>query len=268
MSAPARLARQENPRADRASHRWDRTRLAEPSGVLDNARRGRKTRWRPSQYHLRTADPLRQAADPRPLVPVQDSRARGRVPAAIAAALERAPSFIPVYWHQHTLFCVKQLLRERRAGLKLGFLISPSVDGEIGAMIVRNLGGEVIRGSSSHTGARALRDYYQALAHEGVSPAITPDGPRGPPWKFKPGAVLLAQLSGRPMIPLSYAASHAWKIKWDRFVIPWPLSRIVIAVGEPVYVAKGLNADGLARLQSDMEHRLAALFEEAQSALG
>jgi hypothetical protein len=42
----------------------------------------------------------------------------------------------------------------------------------------------------------------------------------------------------------------------------------VIAVGEPVYVAKGLNADGLARLQSDMEHRLAALFEEAQSALG
>ncbi len=166
----------------------------------------------------------------------------------IAAALERAPSFIPVYWHQHTLFCVKQLLRERRAGLKLGFLISPSVDGEIGAMIVRNLGGEVIRGSSSHTGARALRDYYQALAHEGVSPA--------------------AQLSGRPMIPLSYAASHAWKIKWDRFVIPWPLSRIVIAVGEPVYVAKGLNADGLARLQSDMEHRLAALFEEAQSALG
>ncbi len=48
-------------------------------------------------------------------------------------------------------------------------------------MIVRNLGGEVIRGSSTHTGARALRDYYQALARDGVSPAITPDGPRGPP---------------------------------------------------------------------------------------
>ena len=135
-------------------------------------------------------------------------------------------------------------------------------------MIVRNLGGEVIRGSSSHTGARALRDYYQALAHEGVSPAITPDGPRGPPWKFKPGAVLLAQLSGRPVIPLSYAASRAWKIKWDRFVIPWPLSRIAIAVGEPVYVARGLDAAGLARIQSDMEGRLKMLFEEAERALG
>ena len=186
----------------------------------------------------------------------------------IAAALASAPSFIPVYWHQHQVFCVKHLLEQRRAGLKLGFLISPSVDGEIGAMAVRNLGGEVIRGSSSHTGARALRDYYQALAHEGVSPAITPDGPRGPPWKFKPGAVLLAQLSGRPMIPLSYAASRAWKIKWDRFVIPWPLSRIVIVVGEPVYVPKGLDAAGLELVQAEMESRLRSAFEEARTALG
>jgi lysophospholipid acyltransferase (LPLAT)-like uncharacterized protein len=185
----------------------------------------------------------------------------------VAAALERAPSFIPVYWHQHQLFCVRHLLEQRGGGLKLGFLISPSVDGEIGAMIVRNLGGEVIRGSSSHTGARALRDYYQALAHEGVSPAITPDGPRGPAWKFKPGAVLLAQLSGRPMIPLSYAASSAWKIKWDRFVIPKPFSRIVVAVGEPVYVPKGLDAAGLERLQGDMEQRLSGLFRAAEAAL-
>jgi hypothetical protein len=185
----------------------------------------------------------------------------------ITTALGRAPSFIPVYWHQHQLFCVKHLLDERSAGLKLGFLISPSVDGEIGAMLVRKVGAAVIRGSSSHTGARALRDYYQALAHEGISPAITPDGPRGPPWKFKPGAVLLAQLSGRPMIPLSYAASHAWKIKWDRFVIPWPLSRIAIAVGEPVFVPKGLDAGALERAQLDMEQRLHALFETARDAL-
>ncbi len=185
----------------------------------------------------------------------------------ITTALQRAPSFIPVYWHQHTLFCVKHLLAQRAAGLKLGFLISPSVDGEIGAMLVRDLGGVALRGSSTHTGARALRDYYQALAHDGVSPAITPDGPRGPPWKFKPGAVLLAQMSGRPIIPLSYAASHALKIKWDRFVIPWPLSRVAIAVGEPVYVPKGLDAAGLERLQSDMEQRLRAAFEQAQAAL-
>ncbi|MGA2186974.1 MAG: lysophospholipid acyltransferase family protein [Steroidobacteraceae bacterium] len=185
----------------------------------------------------------------------------------IAQSLARAPSFIPVYWHQHQLYCIRHLLTWRSAGVKLGFLISPSVDGEIGAMLVRYMGGEVIRGSSSHTGARALRDYYQALTQDGVSPVITPDGPRGPPWKFKPGAVLLAQLSQRPIIPMAYAASHAWKIKWDRFVIPMPLARVAIAVGEPVYVAKGLDAAGLERYQADMETRLRALYIEAKNAL-
>jgi hypothetical protein len=152
--------------------------------------------------------------------------------------------------------------------VKLGFLISPSVDGEIGAMIVRRMGGEVIRGSSSHTGARALRDYYTALVQDHVSPAITPDGPRGPPWKFKPGAVLLAQLSQRPIIPMAYAASRAWKIQWDQFVIPKPLARIAIAIGEPVYVAKGLDAAALERHQSEMEARLKSLYEDARRALG
>lgn len=185
----------------------------------------------------------------------------------ITAALARAPSFIPVYWHQHQLFCVKHLLALRGAGVKLGFLISPSVDGEIGAMVVRRLGGHVIRGSSSHTGARALRDYYQALAHDEVSPAITPDGPRGPPRKFKPGAVLLAQLSQRPIIPVAYAASRAWRIKWDGFVIPKPLARIAIVVGEAVYVAKGLDAAGLERLQAEMEDQLRSLYRRAKTIL-
>lgn len=185
----------------------------------------------------------------------------------IRTALERAPSFIPVCWHQQQLFCVKLLLEQRAAGVKLGFLISPSVDGEIGARVVRALGASVIRGSSSHTGARALRDYYQALAHEGVSPGITPDGPRGPARKFKPGAVLLAQMAQRPIIPIAYAATRAWRIQWDGFVIPKPGARVAVAVGEPVYVGKGIDAPTLQRLQEDMERRLAELEARATAVL-
>jgi lysophospholipid acyltransferase (LPLAT)-like uncharacterized protein len=185
----------------------------------------------------------------------------------ISAAVARAPSFIPVYWHQHQLLCGKYMLQIRAFGVKPGILVSPSVDGEFGAMLVRSLGGEVIRGSSSHTGARALRDFYQALVQDSISPVITPDGPKGPAFKFKAGALLLAQISQRPIIPFSYYASGAWKISWDRFVIPWPACRIVIAVGEPVYVAKGLDAAALEALQVDMEHRLTQLFETAKSAL-
>ena len=79
--------------------------------------------------------------------------------------------------------------------------------------------------------------------------------------------MLLAQLSQRPIIPMAYAASRAWRIKWDGFVIPQPLARIAIVVGEPVYVAKGLDAAGLDRLQADMEARLKTLFEEARNSL-
>ena len=184
----------------------------------------------------------------------------------LEAALAKAPSLVPCYWHQHQLYCAKYLL-EQRSRMKVGWLISPSVDGELGAMMARRVGAYVIRGSSSHTGARALRDYYQALVKEGISPVITPDGPRGPRFKFKPGAILLAQISGRPILPMAYAASRAWRIKWDRFVIPVPFCRIVIAIGPPRYVPRAMDAATLERLQGEMEVELHRLFEEASTAL-
>ena len=91
------------------------------------------------------------------------------------AVLARAPSFLPCYWHQHQLFCGYYLLQaQQRRRLRVGFLISPSVDGELGAMIIRRVGGVVIRGSSSYTGALALKGYFEALVHEQVSPVINP----------------------------------------------------------------------------------------------
>jgi lysophospholipid acyltransferase (LPLAT)-like uncharacterized protein len=183
------------------------------------------------------------------------------------AALSKAPSLVPCYWHQHQLFCGKYLVEQRTRGLEVGWLISPSVDGELGAMLVSRFGGRVIRGSSTNTGARALRDYYQALVHENISPVITPDGPRGPRFQFKPGAILLAQMSGRAMLPMAYAASRAWLIKWDKFVIPVPFSRIAIAMGPPRYVARVTDAPTLARLQTEMAGELKRLYEVARAAL-
>ena len=42
------------------------------------------------------------------------------------AALARAPSLVPCFWHQHQLFCAKFLLDQGRRGLKAGWLIRPS----------------------------------------------------------------------------------------------------------------------------------------------
>jgi hypothetical protein len=184
------------------------------------------------------------------------------------AVLALAPSFLPCYWHQHQLFCSRYLLQaQQRRRLRVGFLISPSVDGELGAMIVRRAGGVVIRGSSSHTGALALKGYFEALMREQVSPVINPDGPRGPRFKFKPGAVLLAQLSGRAMLPMAYAASRAWLIHWDRFVLPMPFSRIAIGIGPPCQAPRTATAQQIETLQIEMAQALRACFEAAREVL-
>ena len=189
----------------------------------------------------------------------------------LQTALAQAPSLLPCYWHQHELFCARYLLLQQRGHrLKLGFLISPSVDGEVPAMIARRLGAHVIRGSSTHTGAKALRDYYQLLVKEQVSPVITPDGPKGPRYKFKPGALLLSQISGRPLLPMAYAAQRAWFVSWDKFVIPWPFTRIAIAIGPPRQVPRTLASDdqgGFEALQLQMEQELHGLARAARAAL-
>lgn len=173
---------------------------------------------------------------------------------------------IPVYWHQHQLHCVRYLLDLRQRGLKLGFLISPSVDGDLAAALAVGAGGHVVRGSANNTGARALRDYYLAL-QQGLSPAITPDGSTGPRFGFKPGAILIAQMSGRPMLPLAFHATRAWRFRtWDRFVLPLPFSSVVVAVGEPRHVPRGLDAAALQRWQREMEMELAALYRAARDA--
>ncbi len=184
------------------------------------------------------------------------------------AALASGKSIIPCYWHQRQLFCVRYVLGLQARGLKLGFLVSPSLDGELAARVIHTWGAQSIRGSSTRTGAQAMRDLYQAIRRDGISPVTTPDGPRGPPYAFKSGTVMLAQLSGAPMLPLSYAARTEWHLRsWDRFVIPRPFTRVVIAVGKPRAVERGVPANALEPIRQEMEDALNALSQEAADAL-
>ena len=186
----------------------------------------------------------------------------------LESALAVHGAVIPVYWHQHQLLPVRYLLSRRAAGLKLGFLVSPSVDGEMPAMLIGRSGGFAIRGSSSATGARSLRDYYEAMTRDGVSPAITPDGPRGPAREFKPGAILLAQLSGKPLLPMAFASRRVFRFPtWDQFILPLPWTPSVLAIGEPQTVPRRLDAAALADWQGRMQEELVALYRLAKGAL-
>src|SRR5690242_8465880 len=63
---------------------------------------------------------------------------------------------IPVCWHQHLLICARYSV-SKKTPLKSGFLVSPSLDGEAPTWLAEMYGATVIRGSSTHTGSRAVR---------------------------------------------------------------------------------------------------------------
>jgi lysophospholipid acyltransferase (LPLAT)-like uncharacterized protein len=182
--------------------------------------------------------------------------------------LKEHGAVVPVFWHQHLLICARFLTDRSVPGLKPGFMISPSVDGEAPSMLARLYGAHVVRGSGSYTGVRAVRGVHQAIAKELISPAITPDGPRGPRFKMKPGAIFAAQISRKPVVPIAYAAKPARVLTtWDKFVIPFPFAKIRIAIGDPYFPERRLDDEQMESAQRELEERLLVVFKEAKKHL-
>jgi len=175
-------------------------------------------------------------------------------------------SIIPCYWHQRQVFCAYYLIFRLQKQFKTGILISPSVDGEIASQLLQSWGLTVIRGSATRTGARAMRDLYQTVKKQGVSPAATPDGPKGPVYKFKPGMILLAQLTQLPIVPFTYSASRFWTLNtWDHFMIPKPFARIRILIGEAYFIPRKATAQEQETLRQEIEKHMNDLMHKADN---
>jgi len=182
--------------------------------------------------------------------------------------VRRETAVVPVCWHQHLLICARFLVTRHVKPLKAGFMISPSVDGEAPTMLAHAYGAHVVRGSGTYTGLRAVRGAHQAIERDGISPALTPDGPRGPRFKFKPGAIFAAQISGKPVVPLAFAARPARVLKtWDKFVIPIPFGKICVAIGEPYYPPAQMTDAQMQEAQLEMKRRMHATYRAAKAGL-
>lgn len=182
--------------------------------------------------------------------------------------LKEHGAVVPVIWHQHLLMAARFICSSKIKGMKPGFMISPSVDGQAPTMLAELYGAHVVRGSGSYTGMRAVRGVYNAIVKQGISPTITPDGPRGPRFKMKPGAIFTAQISGKPVVPIAYAASPAKLLRtWDKFVFPFPFARLRIAIGEPYFPPKRMTDEEMAAAQEEMERRMHETYKIAERAL-
>ena len=176
-------------------------------------------------------------------------------------------AYVPVLWHGQQIVTTHMIRNWIRRGLRAGYIISASVDGEIPAAIARSWGAEVIRGSAQETGALVLRDAIQ-LMKRGVSIVTNPDGPLGPPFEIKTGTVIMARMGGAPMVPIVFAASSAWRLNtWDHFVIPKPFARIVVAVGVPIEVPRDLPMNEIESVRKRVQSAMESLANEARQQL-
>jgi lysophospholipid acyltransferase (LPLAT)-like uncharacterized protein len=105
------------------------------------------------------------------------------------------------------------VLDGRDAGIAI--LASRHGDGSLVGEIASWLGMRVISGSSSRDAMSAFRGIERSL-EEGISVAVTADGPRGPRTVLKPGMLGIASRTGAAVNPVCYAASHSWRFpSWD-----------------------------------------------------
>jgi lysophospholipid acyltransferase (LPLAT)-like uncharacterized protein len=157
-------------------------------------------------------------------------------------------------WHGRLLACT---YHHRQQGVVT--LVSHHRDGEYITRVVRRWGFTAVRGSSSRGGLDALRELIQQV-RAGRDLAITPDGPRGPFERMKPGPVLIAQRTGAPIVPVVSGASAAWYFGgWDRFLIPHPFATLRIAYGEPLFVPRRAGQAEIQEAIEEVERRLQVL---------
>jgi lysophospholipid acyltransferase (LPLAT)-like uncharacterized protein len=136
-------------------------------------------------------------------------------------------------------------------------MTSASSDGRLQARILRRFGIESVTGSSSRQAASGLLGLVRAL-RSGVHVAVALDGPRGPSYQAKGGAVQLARSCGRPIVAVRAEVSSAWVIRgtWDAFVVPLPFARVTITYLDPLEVPRSAPRSELENLRRVLDARL------------
>jgi len=154
-----------------------------------------------------------------------------------------------ILWHNR-LFMVAEIFRRFRGGRPVYSLVSASRDGAWLDAFFSLVGLRTVRGSSHHLGREAVAALIAKL-RSGHDIGITPDGPRGPCYRFKPGALVVTRRAGVPALLVGVEFRSARRLKsWDRFFVPRPFSCVQIhctAVSAAEFRDSAMTAEELQR---------------------
>jgi lysophospholipid acyltransferase (LPLAT)-like uncharacterized protein len=176
----------------------------------------------------------------------------------------RTPHIL-TFWHGHQLFMAWSYLNGVRgpSPRPLIALISHHRDGRMVAKVMSFLGVGSVAGSSSRGGREAIFSLIEQV-RGGSHIAITPDGPKGPPYKLKGGVIRIAQRTGAPILPAAIAAERRWTFRsWDEMFLPKPFSRAVLVVGDPIIIPEKFIAGDLEKYSAQVEVALNSLTRRA-----
>jgi len=161
---------------------------------------------------------------------------------------------IPIYtfWHNR-VFLSTYFWRQRR----IVVMTSQSFDGEYIARFIQRFGYGAARGSSTRGAVGAVIEMTR-LMRAGCPTAFTIDGPKGPRYIAKMGAVLLAKKTGQPILPFTISTGRFWEAKksWDGFQVPYPFSRARVMIAPPIFVPADADEKTLNAKRDELQQAL------------
>lgn len=144
-------------------------------------------------------------------------------------------------------------------------LNTTAFDGQWTRKVIEWLGFGTAQGSSSRGGLRGLNEMAKRI-EEGVDCGFTIDGPRGPRYVAKVGPVLLARMTGAPIVLFHVGVERGTTFKktWDHFLLPSLFTRAVILGAKPIYVPKDADPDTIQAKHAEMQRALERVRDLAE----
>ncbi len=159
-------------------------------------------------------------------------------------------------------------------GVKVKAMVARHGDAELIGEAMRQFGVELIRGAGAGArkkdrgGAHALRASVRALK-DNNSVVMTADVPTGKPRRAGEGIIMIARLSGRPIVPVAVATRYFWALKtWSRLTINLPFSKLALASGDPIYVPRDADDAAIEMYRQQLEDALNATTKTAYRTAG
>ena len=173
----------------------------------------------------------------------------------------RGEPLIMAFWHR-CIISATWCWRQRN----IVVMNTTNFDGQWTRRVIERFGYGTAQGSSSRGGLRGLAVMAGRL-RQGLDCAFTIDGPRGPRYVAKPGPVMLARRTGKPVFVfhIGLESAHTFEKAWDLMQIPHLFSRAVMVGAPLIYVPPNANAEELERKHAEMQKALERVRDVAES---